>query len=780
MAEIGRARHRIEDDRLLRGQGRFLADLRLPGALEVVFLRSVHAHAAIRRIDVASAASAPGIAAIFTAADVVGRTEPLSIGGQMHTPEIIERTLKPLDRLHPIPLLPASTVTYAGQAVAMVVAESRYAALDALELIDVEYAPLPAVLDPQAARVPGAPLVEPAWGSNLAVSLKASKGDPDAAFARAAVVVEDEFHIHRHVASPLETRGIAAIPDPLGRGLTLWAGTQAPHILRDLAAHSLRLPRERVRVVASDVGGGFGQKSVQYVEDMLVGFAALALGRPLRWLEERGENLVAAAHARDQTHRISVAATADGRILGVRDAALLNLGAFNVLGLVIPYNTMSHLLGPYDVPHATIAVEGVLTNTGVTAPYRGAGRPEAVFAMERIIDRLAARLDLEPAELRARNLIPAAAMPYDTGLLYSDGARQIYDSGDFPALLRRARDLVGCDEVRARQRKRRADDIVGVGFAIYVEGTGRGPFEGAVVRVGEAGRVEVATGACSQGQGHATVFAQIAADALGVAFEMVDVLGGDTDTVPFGIGTIGSRSTVVAGNAIHRAATALRARVLVRAEALLEASASDLEIVGGNVRVKGVPGPGMSLGEVVRAEAAAVLRRGEPGDGRLAETAFFLPPTVTYASAAHAAVVVLDAATGTVRVERYVVVHDCGRVVNPLLAEAQIAGAVAQGVGGALAEEFVYDERGQPLSGSFMDYALPRAADVPVLVTEHLESPSLRNPLGVKGLGEGGTIGAPAAIANAVEDAMKPYGAVVRRGPLTPERVRALIAASAR
>jgi len=776
MREIGRRRLRVEDDRLLRGQGRFLADLRLPGVLTAAFLRSVHAHAAIRRIDAARATKARGVVAVFTSADLVGRTEPLSIGGQMHTPEIIIRTLHPLDRPHPIPLLPAHRVTYVGQAVAMVVAESRYAALDALELIEIDYAPLPAVVDPLAALAPDAPLLEPAWGSNLAVSLTARKGDPDAAFAQAAIVVEDEFHIHRHVAAPLEPRGIAAAPDPVGHTLTLWAGTQAPHILRDLAARSLRLAPEQIRVVAADVGGGFGQKSVQSVEDMLVGFAALALRRPVRWIEERGENLVAAAHARDQTHRIGIAATSDGRILAVRDAALLNLGAFNVLGLVIPYNTMSHLLGPYAVPHAAITVDGVLTNTGITAPYRGAGRPEAVFAMERIIDRLAARIGIEAAEVRARNLIPPAAMPYDTALLYSDGAPQVYDSGDFPALLRRACALIGLAEVRARQRERCGGHLVGIGLALYVEGTGRGPFEGAVVRIGAAGRVEVSTGACSQGQGHATVFAQIAADALGVPFERIDVVGGDTNRVPFGIGTIGSRSTVAAGNAVHRAAVALKARVLARAEALLEAAASDLEVVDGSVRIKGVPGRGVSLGEIARAETAAVLRRGEPGDGRLAETAYFVPPTVTYASAAHAAIVVIDAATGIIRVERYVVVHDCGRVVNPLLAEAQIAGAVAQGVGGALAEAFVYDERGQPLSGTFMDYALPTADTVPVLVTEHLESLSPRNPLGVKGLGEGGTIGAPAAIANAVEDALKPYGAVVRRGPLTAERVRALIA----
>lgn len=777
---IGKPIRRVEDDRLLRGQGRYLADLHVPGTLTAIFVRSLHAHATIGRVDVSAAKAMPGIVAILTADDVAGRTEPICVAGEVHTPERLLRELKPLDRLHPIPILPTTRVTYVGQPVAMIVAETRNAALDAAEQVRIDYDPLPAVFDPLAALASDAPLVEPSWQSNLALSVATTKGSPDEIFASAPVVVEEELRTHRYVASPLEPRGMLATVEPLAGELNVWASTQTPHVLQTILAGSLRQSPESIRVVACDVGGGFGQKGIQYAEDVLVAFAARELGRPVRWVEERGENLTAAAHARDQIHRIAIAATQDGRILGVRDEAIVNFGAFNVIGLVVPYNTLSHLLGPYHVPHAHISVKGVVTNTCFTTPYRGAGRPEAVFAMERIIDRLATRLNMEPADVRARNLVPASAMPYDTGLLYRDGNPQVYDSGNFPELLRRARAIVDLDRFRAEQKNALAagGPLRGVGFALYVEGSGMGPFEGAVVRVLPSGRVQVATGACSQGQGHRTAYAQIAADALGVPFESVDVIGGDTSTIAFGIGTIASRSTVTAGNAINQAAIKVRDRALSIAGELLEAAAADLELVDGKARIKGVPERAIALPQIVQAAARAVLRQGAPGDGLLAETAYFSPPTVTYASAAHAAVVVVDRDTGVVTVERYIVVHDCGRVVNPLLADGQVVGGVVQGIGGALREEMVYDESGQPLTGSLQDYALPIASDVPPIELDHIESLSTRNPLGVKGLGEGGAIGPPAAIANAVEDALKAFGVVVRRGPLSPSRIHELLRTS--
>jgi carbon-monoxide dehydrogenase large subunit len=773
---IGKPLRRVEDDRLLRGQGRYVADLDVPGTLAAYFVRSPHAHARLGRVDADAARAMPGVVAVFTPGEVAPRTAPICVAGEAHTPERLLRELKPVDRVHPVPVFPTERVTYVGQPVAMVVAESKRAAQDAAEAVQVEYEPLPAVVDAAAALEPGAPRLEPGWPDNMALRVATDKGDPDAAFASAPVVVEEEIVTHRYVAAPMEPRGLLATVDPVNGALTVWASTQTPHILQTILATSLGQPAETIRVIACDVGGGFGQKGIQAVEDVLVPFAARELARPVRWSEERGENLMAAAHARDQIHRIAIAATADGRIVAVRDDVLVNFGAFNVIGLVVPYNTLSHLLGVYDIPHARICVRGVITNTTFTTPYRGAGRPEAVFAMERIIDRLAAKLGMDPADVRAKNVVPAAAMPYDTGLLYRDGNPQVYDSGDFPELLARARAIVDLDGIRARQRAGAQADgtLLGVGFAMYVEGSGMGPFEGATVRVLPSGRVEVATGACSQGQGHRTVYAQITADALGVPFESVDVIGGDTAKIAFGIGTIASRSTVTAGNAIHAAATQVKDRALAIASDMLEAAPNDLEIVGGNVRIKGAD-RAVTIAQVAQAAIKGVLKQGRPGEATLADTSYFIPPTVTYASAAHAVVVAVDPETGVVKVLRYVVVHDCGRVVNPLLADAQVMGGVAQGVGGILREEMVYDANGQPLTGSFMDYAMPIAADFPDIELDHIESLSTRNPLGVKGLGEGGAIGPPAAVANAVEDALKPYGAVIRRGPLSPARVRELI-----
>lgn len=774
---IGKPLRRVEDDRLLRGQGRYLADLDVPGTLSAVFVRSPHAHAKLGLIDASAARALPGVVAVFTPDQVAGRTEPICVAGEVHTPERLLRELKPLDRVHPIPIFPTDKVTYVGQPVAMVIADSRRAAADAAEAVQVEYDLLPAVVDAVAALAADAPRIERGWPDNIALSVATHKGTPDEIFATAPVVVEEEIVTHRYVAAPMEPRGILATVDPLGGALTVWASTQTPHVLQTILASSLRQSTETIRVIACDVGGGFGQKGIQCVEDVLVPFAARELGRPVRWIEERAENLMAAAHARDQIHRIAMAATRDGRILAVRDEVLVNFGAYNVIGLVVPYNTLSHLLGVYDIPHARISVRGILTNTCFTTPYRGAGRPEAVFAMERIIDRLAAKLGMDPADVRARNLVPASAMPYDTGLLYRDGNPQVYDSGDFPELLRRARAIVGLDGIRAQQKAGAQPDgtLLGVGFALYVEGSGMGPFEGATVRVLPSGRVEVATGACSQGQGHRTVYAQIAADALGVPFESVDVIGGDTAKIAFGIGTIASRSTVTAGNAIHQAATQVKERTLLLASDMLEAAPADLELVNGKVAIKGAD-RSVTVAQVAQAAIKGVLKQGKPGDGMLADTSYFIPPTVTYSSAAHAVVVAVDPDTGVVKVVRYIVVHDCGRVVNPLLADAQVMGGVVQGIGGILREEMVYDDSGQPLTGSFMDYAMPIASDVPAIELDHIESLSTRNPLGVKGLGEGGAIGPPAAVANAVEDALKPFGVVVRRGPLSPARVRALVA----
>ncbi|WP_377273950.1 xanthine dehydrogenase family protein molybdopterin-binding subunit [Peterkaempfera sp. SMS 1(5)a] len=660
----------------------------------------------------------------------------------------------------------------------MVLAENRYLAEDALELIDVRYQALPAVVDPDEATAPGAPLVEEAWGDNTALSVTASVGDAEAAFAEAHAVVSEEFFAHRYVASPIEPRGVAAAVDPYSGQLTVWSCTQTPHRMRDAVAATLGLDAEAVRVIAADVGGGFGQKGILYVEELLVPHAARELGRPVVWREDRNENLIASSHAREQIHRIELAADRDGRLLAVRDRITVNMGCSNLTGLVVPYNSLCHLVGPYRVPNVHVDAVGVLTNTTYSTPYRGAGRPEAVFAMERAMDRLAVALDMEPAELRARNLVRPEEMPYRTGLVDRSGKPQSYDSGDFPELLRRAVAAVDLEAVRKRQQAGAVDGRrVGVGFAMYIEATGLGPFETARIEVTPAGRIRLAIGTPSQGQGHRTSMAQIAADALGVPMESIDVIGGDTAAVPFGVGTIASRALVNAGNATHRAGRLVREQIIDAAARRLGVPADTLDLAGGVIAAKAGEGPSLTLAELAR--SAPLPGVPEPTDGRhgseLSETVHFRPPGFAVASGAHAVVVEVDERTGEVAIEKYVVVHDAGTIVNPLIAEGQVTGGIAQGIAGALYEEMVYGPDGQPRTSTYMDYLVPTSSEIPDLELDEIHSPSPMNDLGVKGLGEGGAIAPQAVITNAVEDALRPLGVVIRRGPLSPDRVRTLV-----
>jgi carbon-monoxide dehydrogenase large subunit len=533
------------------------------------------------------------------------------------------------------------------------------------------------------------------------------------------------------------------------------------------------MPPHKIRVVAPDVGGGFGTKASGYAEDVLVPLVARELGRPVKWTETRREHMAGAAHARDQVHDIEVAATRAGELLAVRDRIWLDLGAYNVWGIVLPYNTVAHLLGPYRVRHLWADVRAVVTNKTPNAPYRGAGRPETVFAMDRVVDRLARELRLDPAEVRRRNLIRAEEMPFDRGIPYRDGQPLVYDSGDFPAMLEAALTTARYAEFRVEQARLRAAGVYGgIGVSAYVEGTGLGPYEGASVKLDLSGRVLVATGACSQGQGHETAFAQIAADVLGVPLDWVTVTGADTDRVAFGIGTFASRSAVVAGNAVASACQRVREQVMAGAARLLEARAEDLEMEDGQVFVRGTPASAVPLARVVQASLPTFDR---PGELTFEATVYQHVPTVTYASAVHVAQVEVDPETGRVRLLRYVVAHDCGRLINPMIVDGQIHGGVAQGVGGGLFEELVYDETGQLLSSGFMDYHVPCADELPWIETVHLEFPSPRNPLGVKGLGEGGAISPPAALANAIEDALTPFGVEVTELPVTPRRLARLL-----
>ncbi|WP_037370856.1 xanthine dehydrogenase family protein molybdopterin-binding subunit [Amycolatopsis orientalis] len=767
---IGRSLPRVEDDRLLRGQGRYVDDLELPNALEAAFLRSPEAHARIVSVDVSAALSAPGVAAVWTGDDLAGLA-PLLNREELRTPPGLADLVDPLVRMTPMPLLATEKVAYVGQPVAVVFAENRYLAEDALELIAVRYEPLPVVVDPDEARKPDAPRIHDELPDNVAVAARTRVGDPDAVFRDAHTVIREEFHAHRYVASPIETRAVAAHVDPYRGELTVWSGTQTPHRLRDSIARTLELDPQDVRVLAVDVGGGFGQKGILYVEELIVPHAARRLGRAIRWREDRNENLTASSHAREQIHRIELAADADGRLLAVRDKITVNFGAYNMTGLVVPYNSLCHLLGPYRVPAVDLDVAGVLTNTTFSTPYRGAGRPEAVFAMERAMDRLAVALGLEPAELRARNLIPPGEMPYRTGLVDRSGTPQVYDSGDFPELLRRAVAKIDLPAVRERQRGAAGGKRVGVGFAMYIEATGLGPFETARIEVTPAGRVKLAIGTPSQGQGHRTSMAQIAADALGVPPGLIDVVGGDTAATPFGVGTIASRALVNAGNATHRAGKLVRDKALTAAAQRLEVSVADLDLTDGVFTVRGTPaGPSLTLAEL----AAGTPLLGE-GPAELSETVHFRPPGFAVASGTHAALVEVDERTGQVEIRKYVVVHDAGTIVNPAIAEGQVTGGVAQGIGGALYEEMIYGPDGQPRTATYLDYLVPTSAEIPDLDLDELHTPSPMNDLGVKGLGEGGAIAPQAVLANAIEDALRPHGVVIRRGPLSPSRIRDLL-----
>jgi carbon-monoxide dehydrogenase large subunit len=808
---IGARIPRKEDPRLLTGVGRFVDDVYLPDTLHLAVLRSPHAHARIRGVDLAPARAAAGVVAAVDGAAARDRLGPLPTAVWRRPDPALEAAVDLVIRMETQYLVAVDTARYAGQAVAAVLAASRYAAEDAAERIVVDYEPLPPVLDAATASRPDAPRLHPDLPDNLAARVRLAAGDVAAAFARAEHVVRRRFRMQRLTGLPIETRGVLARPEP-GGGVTLWAATQTPHLVRDAIAHHLGLDAAQVRVLAQDVGGGYGIKVGVYPEIVLAAWLAVEHGRPVKWIEDRYEHLRSATPSRDQEHAIELALAADGTILGLRDQFTIDAGAYNPSGLVQPYNSAAHLLGPYRVPAVEIEAAVYYTNKAPFGPYRGAGRPESVFAMDRALDVAARELGLDPAELRRRNLITPAEMPYDVGLLYRDAQPLVYDSGDYPATLEEALTLVGYDALRREQAALWARGVYrGVGLSAYVEGTGIGPFEGASVGLDADGHAWVYSGACSQGQGHETAFAQLCAAQLGLAVDQVTVVPGDTAGVARGRGTNASRSTVAAGMAIVEAAQTVRERLTELAAALLEASPADLELYAGTVRVVGVPERAATFAQLVAVvegptppSPPSLKGRGEQDGVQTATTSpslspfpsgrgaggvgpsalplraerYYEPPTVTYANAVHAALVEVDVATGAVRLLRYVVVHDCGRVINPVLVDGQIHGGVAQGIGNALMEELVYDESGQLLTGSLADYLVPTACDVPPMALGHQESLSPRNPLGLKGLGEGGAISPPAAIANAVEDALRPLGVAIAATPLSPERVLALIDAA--
>ena len=770
---VGRSLLRREDKRLLTGQGQFIADLMLPRMLHAVLVRSPVAHARIRSVDLSRAAAAPGVVETLSGGDMLQLLPPVPEGQISLPPKwttaIQHKFLNPQQ-----PLLAHDKVRHVGEAIAVIVAESRDLAEDAAELVRWDLDELPAIVDPEAALRPDSPIVHDRYHTNLIGEFSVGRGDAAAAMARAPHRLKRRFYHHRYAAVPMETRGVVAEYERRTDTMTIWSSTQVVHWVRREAAGLLGVPEARVRCVALDVGGGFGGKGHVYPEDLLITFLARRLGRPVRWIETRSEHLMSATHSRDQLHDLEIGFDGDGRILALIDDYIVDCGAWNPIGSGVAYNTAVHLTGPYKIENFAASGKIVVTNKVPNAPYRGAGRPEAAFAMERTIDLVARTLGLEPAEVRRRNMIQASEMPYRVGMPYRDGEPIVYDSGDYPGALEKALDAVGGVEAfRVRQSEaQRQGRYLGLGIGFYIEGTGVGPFESAFIRIDPTGKVYVSGGAAPQGQGMETIFAQVTADLWRVKPEDVVVSLADTASIAIGFGTMASRSTVTLSGAIHGASERLREKVFTIAANILECAPADLELRDGGVGVVGVPETTLTLARIARAAMPGWNNERPPGvDAGLEETCYWQPPTVTWSYAVHVAIVEVDRETGRLRIDDYAVAHDCGNVVNPMLVEGQIMGGATQGLGGILGEAIAYDANGQLLSGSLMDYALPTAKDVPAMRIVHLHSPSPLNPLGVKGVGEGGAVAPPVAVANAVCDALAAFAVEVNATPLKPEEL---------
>ncbi len=780
---------RNEDPRLLRGKGSFVDDIDLPEQLHAGVLRSTHARARILNIDVSAARELPGVHLVLTASDLGEVLEPSPL-------------LVPHDALtQPRTQLPLALneVRYVGEAVAFVVADDRYIAEDALDLIDVEYEPLPVIHSMEVAVAEDAPLVHKDVPDNVAAHLIQTVGDPDAVFTNAPHVIRETLLMDRGAAMPMECRGVLARWDAHEEMLTCWISTQGPIPIRNGLAAIFHLPEHKVRVIAPDVGGGFGTKIMMfYPEEVLTPFAAIHLGRPVKWIEDRREHFISANQERSQLHEVEYAFDDQGILLAVRDNFIHDTGAYTPYGIIVPIITACTLPGPYRLKNYYSEFKVIYTNKVPVSPYRGAGRPHAVFVMERIMDRIASELHLDRAEVRSRNFIAYDEFPWDVGLVYQDGGPTTYDSGNYQAGLDKLKIILDYDNFPAKQAEALKDGrYLGLGIAYYVEGTGIGPYEGAQVRVESDGRVFASTGVTSQGQAHYTTFAQIVADQLGIHPQEVLVTTGDTQAFYWGVGTYASRAATIAGSAMHLAAVKVREKAKQVAADLFEAAPEDIELADGKVFVKDAPHRSLTLGQVAisanplryaygenarnlmsmklggsRQGPALSPERGAPG---LEASEFYSPPHGSFASGVHGAIIEVDPKIGMVTFVKYAAVHDCGRVINPMVVEGQVHGGVAQGIGGAFFERLVYNEEGQLTNASFMDYLIPTAAEIPSILVEHVETPSPLNPLGVKGAGEAGVIPVPALFASAIDNALLPFGIRVREMPLHPCRLYELL-----
>ena len=763
---VGSRITRLEDEPLLRGKGRFVDDIAVPGTWQAAFVRSPHPHALIKGVDKQAALAVPGVHAVLTLDDLAA----VMVHRRMvrHS-----NSGMPLDKCWAYALAPGET-SYVGEPVAIVVADDRYLAEDAAAQVAVDYEPLPFTADVRSAK-DGAP-VRRELGANVITTYKVEFGDVNAAFAKAAHVFKQELWQHRGGAHSIEARGILAEVRAADGGITVHASTQKAHDLSQSLTALMDFDHG-LRVVAPDIGGGFGAKLCVYSEDVAVVAAAKHLGRSIKWTEDRREYFTNAVHERDQYWQLEIAVDAQAKVLGIRGKLLHDTGAYTLQDPNIPYNSTSTMSGPYVVPGLSVEVTIAMTNKTPVSSVRGAGYPQAAFAMERLLDLVAREMRLDRAEVRRRNLIPASKMPYRKPLKARSGAAMEYDSGDYPACQAETLKAVGWDDFVKRQSEARANGrYLGMGLAHGVKGSGRGPFESGVVRISRTGKVTVFTGASAMGQGLGTALAQITADQLGVDVSNVKVVAGDTSGVSLGLGGFASRQTVTAGSSVHLAAKAVADKAKKVASHVLEADEDDLELKDGEVRVAGAPQLKVKLAEIAR------ILQGAPGygfpagvDPGLEANVNHRTDSLAYANGCHACEVEVDAETGEVKIVRYVAMQDSGILINPMMVEGQIHGGVAHGIGNALYEWMCYDEAGQPVTTTFADYLLPTATEVPMLDTLYKETRSPLNPLGVKGVGEAGTIPCAAALISAIEDALSPFGARIGQVPLTPSTIVAMI-----
>ncbi len=766
---IGSRLPRLEDRALLTGRGCYVDDIAIADTLDAAFVRSPHPHALIRAIRTDAARALRGVFAVLTLDDIA--------------PAMAKRRMvrtsnsgTSLDRCWAFALADGE-VSYVGEPVALVLAKDRYVAEDAAALVEVDYEPVPAAGDCRAAALAGAATVRREISANVISTYRLGFGDVDAAFRGATHVLRESFWPHRGGAHSIEGRGIAVEFRKADGSLIVYASTQKAHDLFNTLAAVLGLDDDRLRVATPDVGGGFGPKLCVYAEDVAVVAAAKLLRRSVKWVEDRREHFLNAVQERDQHWAMEIALDATGRILGLRGRLLHDLGAYALQDVNLPYNSASTLTGPYAVPAFAMEVTVTMTNKVPASSVRGAGYPQASFVMERLMDMAARELDLDRAELRRRNLIPAAKMPYTKPLKTRSGSTIVTDSGDYPAAQAAVLAAVEWDSFPARQAAARAQGrLIGIGLAHAMKGTGRGPFESGVVRISPSGRISVYTGAAAMGQGLKTALAQICASELGVAPDDVQVISGDTAVVRVGLGGFASRQTVTAGSSVLLASRAVAQKARKLASHVLEVAEDDLELADGRLRVAGAPQLGVPLGELAR------ILQGAPGYGfppgmepGLQESCHFRTDALAYANACHAAEVEVDGETGEVRVLRYVALQDSGTLVNPMIVDGQVHGGIAHGIGNALLEWMVYDEAGQPVTTNFAEYLLPTAPSLPMFETRYQETPSPLNPLGAKGAGEVGTIPAAAAVISAIEDALRPYGVRITRFPVTPAMLLGMI-----